>query len=126
MVPVESLRLPDNLPLVFCDFLLTQQVLYNLLDNARKYAPDSPITVGAEEQGEFLMIYVQDSGPGVPEAEREKVFGRFYRARTSPVESGSGLGLSICQGLIESQGGRIWIEPAHGCRVCFTLPIARA
>ncbi|MBT9588486.1 sensor histidine kinase KdpD [bacterium] len=125
MVPVESLRLPDDLPLVFCDFLLTQQVLYNLLDNARKYAPNSPITVGVEEQGEFLMIYVQDNGPGVPEAEREQVFGRFYRARTSPVESGSGLGLSICQGLVESQGGRIWIEPADGCRVCFTLPIAR-
>jgi two-component system sensor histidine kinase KdpD len=127
IVPVANLRLPDNLPLVHCDFLLTQQVLFNLLDNARKYAPNLPFEVVAEEQGDFVMISVHDQGPGVSEGERDKVFDRFYRAKSSPAESGSGLGLSICQGLVEAQGGRIWIDEAaaSGMRVCFTLPIAR-
>ena len=126
MVPIQSLQLPDQLPLVHCDFLLTQQVLYNLLDNARKYAPNLPVQVAAEEQGDFVMISVHDQGPGVAEAERDKVFDRFYRAKNSPSESGSGLGLSICRGLVEAQGGRIWIDPEveRGTRVCFTLPVA--
>ncbi|MFN8609001.1 MAG: DUF4118 domain-containing protein [Vulcanimicrobiota bacterium] len=128
VVPVDSLRLPENLPLVHCDFLLTQQVLYNLLDNARKYAPNLPYEVAAEEQGDFVMISVHDQGPGVAENERDKVFDRFYRAKNSPAESGTGLGLSICQGLIEAQGGRIWIDPEvkGGAKICFTLPVARA
>lgn len=127
MVPVGCLRLPDNLPLVHCDFLLTQQVVYNLLDNARKYAPNLPFEVAAEERGDFVLISVHDQGPGVAENERDKVFARFYRAKNSPAESGSGLGLSICQGLIEAQGGRIWIDPEveRGARICFTLPVAR-
>ena len=127
MVPVGSLRLPENVPLVRCDFLLTQQVLYNLLDNARKYAPSLPYEVAAEDQGDFVMISVHDQGPGVAENERDKVFDRFYRAKNSPAESGSGLGLSICQGLIEAQGGRIWIDPKaeRGAKICFTLPVAR-
>ncbi|MBS2036532.1 sensor histidine kinase KdpD [bacterium] len=127
MVPVASLRLPDQLPLVHCDFLLTQQVLYNLLDNARKYAPNLPYEVVAEDQGDFVMISVHDQGPGVAENERDKVFARFYRAKNSPAESGSGLGLSICQDLIEAQGGRIWIDPEaeRGAKICFTLPVAR-
>lgn len=127
IVPVANLSLPDDLPLVHCDFLLTQQVLFNLLDNARKYAPNLPYEVAAEEQGDFVMISVADQGAGVAEAERDKVFDRFYRAKNSPAESGSGLGLSICQGLIEAQGGRIWIDPEtrKGTRVCFTLPVAR-
>ncbi len=128
IVPVANLRLPDTLPLVHCDFLLTQQVLFNLLDNARKYAPNLPFEVAAQEQGDFVMISVHDQGPGVAEGELDKVFDRFYRAKNSPAESGSGLGLSICQGLVEAQGGRIWIDAANqrGTRVCFTLPVARA
>ncbi len=126
IVPVANLRVPETLPLVHCDFLLTQQVLFNLLDNARKYAPNLPFEVAAEDQGDFVMFSVQDQGPGVAEGERAKVFDRFYRAKNSPAESGSGLGLSICQGLIEAQGGRIWIDPevSQGTRVCFTLPVA--
>ncbi|ODT57324.1 hypothetical protein ABS71_20170 [bacterium SCN 62-11] len=127
IVPIANLRLPEELPLVHCDFLLTQQVLFNLLDNARKYAPNLPFEVAAEDQGDFVMISVHDQGPGVAEAERDKVFERFYRAKNSPAESGSGLGLSICQGLIEAQGGRIWLDAGveRGARICFTLPVAR-
>ena len=127
IVPVDNLRLPDTMPLVHCDYLLTQQVLFNLLDNARKYAPNLPFEVAAEDQGDFVMISVHDQGPGVAEGERDRVFDRFYRAKNSPAESGSGLGLSICQGLVEAQGGRIWIDPNVTCgtRVCFTVPVAR-
>jgi two-component system sensor histidine kinase KdpD len=116
--------LPDDLPLVSCDVLLTQQVLRNLIDNARKYAQSEP-RIEVETDGKVLTFSVIDDGPGIPPEERSKVFEPFYRVKSPSVAGGSGLGLSICQGLIESQGGRIWIDgPLTGCRVRFCLPIA--
>jgi two-component system sensor histidine kinase KdpD len=125
--PHAWLKRVDEFRLVGCDFLQTQQVLYNLLDNARKYVPNLPCLVAAEDQGDFVMISVHDQAPGVAENERDKVFARFYRAKNSPAESGSGSGLSICQGLIEAQGGRIRIDPGvvGGAKSCCSLPVAR-
>lgn len=121
-IPVAA-QLPDHLPLVACDILLTQQVLLNLLDNARKYAPQHPPRLVVWEREDGVVFSLEDEGPGIPESERVRVFERFYRAKNSPSESGTGLGLSICQGLVEAQGGRIWVEPsAKGCRIQFSLP----
>ena len=108
-----EVQIPQDLPLVNVDYVLIQQVLTNLLDNAHKYSPeDRPITIGALHRvGErFVEVWVSDGGPGIPESDREAVFDRFFRVRRDSREGGTGLGLSICKGLIEAHGGRIWVE----------------
>ena len=103
-------NLPTDLPMVEVDFGWMQQVLANLLENAFKFSPpDSPVEIGVFPQ-EKAELWVRDYGTEVPEAERERIFERFYRGRTDV--SGSGLGLSICKGLVEAQGGAIRMEPA--------------
>ncbi|MBX3172283.1 MAG: sensor histidine kinase KdpD [Candidatus Eremiobacteraeota bacterium] len=111
-------ELPPDLPLVEVDFGLLQQVLANLLENALKYS-EGPVEVGVWP-GERAELWVRDYGRGVPEAEREQIFERFYRVRADI--SGSGLGLSICKGLVEAQGGTIRVEPADpGARFVVAL-----
>lgn len=119
-----SVDLPPDLPLVEVDFGLIQQVLANLLENALKFSPDDqPVEVGVWP-GEKAELWVRDHGIGVPEAERDFIFDRFYRGRTDV--SGSGLGLSICKGLVEAQQGSIRVEPADpGARFIVTLKWAQ-
>jgi len=118
------IEIPSELPFVRMDFVLIVQVIANLLDNALKYSPDdSFITVEAAVLYRSLEVRVTDSGDGIPAAEIVNVFEKFNRAgRTS--ESGLGLGLSICKGIIEAHHGTIWIrrrEP-HGTIAGFNLP----
>jgi two-component system sensor histidine kinase KdpD len=119
---------PD-LPLVPADFVLIEQVLVNLLDNAAKYAgPDSEISVKTSHSLEEVAISVADHGPGVPEEDRELVFDKFYRLRASRQIGGTGLGLTICKAIVEAHGGRIWVSgnPGGGALVTFTLPLLAA
>ncbi len=104
-------NLPEDPPLIAVDFGLMQQVLANLLENALKFTPpDSPVDIGMEV-GPRAELWVRDYGKGVPVAEREAIFERFFRGRHEV--SGSGLGLSICKGLVEAQGGELRVEPAQ-------------
>ncbi len=107
---------PDDLPLIPADYARIDQVLSNLIENAAAYAPPaSPImvTAGAERAG--ISVRVRDQGPGIPRAERERVFEPFYRgAATEGLASGSGLGLAICRGIVEAHGGSIRIEAVDG------------
>jgi signal transduction histidine kinase len=105
-----------------------RQILLNLLDNAVKYGPlQQRITVGLALFESDARIWVDDEGPGVPESEREKVFGRFVRLGRdveSPV-GGSGIGLAIVRELVMLHGGRVWIEDApgeRGARVVVEFP----
>ncbi len=121
-----KLNIPDDLPLVPIDGILIEQVLMNLIENAVKYTPaDSPIEISARTEGGGVQIEVADRGPGLPEGARERVFEKFYRARPSQDRSGFGLGLSICRGIVEVHGGRIWAEsrPGGGTEFRFFLPI---
>ena len=93
----------------------------NLLSNADKYSPaDAPIGVTVSPAG----IYVDDAGPGIPEAEREMVFDRFYRRDEDRAMAGSGLGLSIVASIVEQHGGLLHVStsPLGGARVGFSLP----
>jgi len=116
------LDLPDGLPLVSIDYLLIQQVLVNLLDNALKYSTDE-LQIGARVQAGFCELWVADRGVGVPEG--EPIFEKFYRVQGTGAP-GTGLGLSICKGLVEAHGGTIDVEPraGGGSVFRFTLPLA--
>jgi K+-sensing histidine kinase KdpD len=125
----------DGLAAVSVDEASMTEVIYILLDNASKYAPaGTNIWLRAVPDGErHVRISVSDEGPGIPEALRERVFERFFRvpAREShdPNRGGVGLGLPIARRLIETQGGKIWIETAvsgRGTTVTMTVPTADA
>jgi two-component system sensor histidine kinase KdpD len=91
------------------DPVLFEQVLFNLLDNAAKYAPANTIICirGWADNG-HVILQVMDEGPGIPPQDLERVFDTFYRVRKRDhVRAGTGLGLSICRGFIEAMGGTI-------------------
>lgn len=119
------LRLRDNLPDVPIDVVLIDQVLTNLLENAAKFSPaGTPITVSATRWQESVEVRVVDGGEGIPKEQRERVFEPFVRGEHEAAK-GAGLGLSIGRAIVESHGGRIWIEgtPGGGSTVVFELPV---
>ena len=103
------LDLPSDLPMLAIDMVLFEQVLFNLLDNAAKYArAGSEITLRARRQNGTVRIEVLDEGPGIPVEDLGRVFDKFYRASaTDRRRPGTGLGLAICRGFVEAMGGRI-------------------
>jgi two-component system sensor histidine kinase KdpD len=103
------LELEPDLPMLRLDPVLFEQVLFNLLDNAAKYAPpDTAITLRARRGGGTVKVQVLDEGPGLPEEDRERVFDKFYRVRVADKKrAGTGLGLAIARGFMEAMGGTI-------------------
>jgi two-component system sensor histidine kinase KdpD len=101
--------LASNLPMVEIDPVLFEQILFNLLDNASKYAPpDSTIRLVGRSDGETLSLQIIDEGEGVPAGELESIFDKFYRAQKEDrVRAGTGLGLAISRGFVEAMGGAI-------------------
>lgn len=119
-----TLDYQPNLPLVQMDFVLMEQVLVNLLDNACNYTPaGAPIRIATGVEGEQLAIRVNDSGPGIPPADLERIFEKFYRL-PGTATGGTGLGLSICRGLVEAQRGTLRAEnlPTGGVSFIIRLP----
>lgn len=117
-----DVRLDDPAVTVLIDRLRFEQVMINLLSNAQRYTPHGGRisvdhkTVGAEE-----ILSVTDSGPGVPEEDREMIFEPFYRGD----RSGLGLGLAIAKSIVELHGGRIWVEPSPTGGSTFAVALPR-
>jgi two-component system sensor histidine kinase KdpD len=104
-----DVNLEPHLPMLRIDAVLFEQVLFNLLDNAAKYSPSgSRIDVRASRDGELIEIEVVDEGPGIPPADLERIFDKFYRVQAQDRRrAGTGLGLAICRGFVEALGGSI-------------------
>lgn len=102
-------EIPIDLPMLRLDPVLFEQVLFNLFDNAAKYAPaNTVVRIRAWEDDRRVVIQVLDEGPGIPPSDLERVFDSFHRVRKKDhVLAGTGLGLSICKGFIEAMGGTI-------------------
>ncbi len=107
-----DIHLSPELPMLNLDAVLMEQVLFNLLDNAAKYAPvGSCIEIRAHQNEGFVFLQVLDEGDGVAEAERDRIFDKFYRIRqTDRQRAGTGLGLAICRGFVESMHGTITVD----------------
>lgn len=119
----------QNLPSVWADRDRTEEVLFNLIDNAIKYSSDgAEIRIDAETNGQSAIVAVSDHGVGIPAEEVDKVFDKFHRVdRGDTMETyGHGLGLYICRRLIEAQGGQIGVESilGEGSTFRFSLPLA--
>ena len=121
--PVQT-SFPDGLPLVDVDEALFLQVIVNLLDNALKYSPaGSPLAIQAWADQQAVYLEVRDQGPGLAASDLERVFDKFYRSHPGAA-GGTGLGLTICRGIVEAHGGQIHASnhPAGGARFTVTLP----
>jgi two-component system sensor histidine kinase KdpD len=101
--------LASDLPMLSLDVVLFEQVLFNLLDNAAKYAPPgSLVRLVARAEGDAVRLQVLDEGEGIPPADLERVFDKFFRVQAEDRQrAGTGLGLAICRGFVEAMGGTI-------------------
>ena len=123
-----TVRIPPNIPLLYFDGVLVEQVFLNLLDNAAKYTPPgTPVDVFASIEGDRAVIEVADRGPGLAPGEEKHIFDKFVRGAAGATggRRGAGLGLAICRAIVEIHGGRIWAEnrPGGGARFMFTIPV---
>lgn len=127
-------RIPAGLPPVLADAEQIEIVLEKLISNAIKYSePGRSVVVGAEpmpSSAEFMVVWVQDFGCGIPLEAQERIFEKFEQAEDvmTRKHQGPGLGLAICRGIIEGHGGRIWLksEPGAGSIFYLSIPTSRS
>jgi two-component system sensor histidine kinase KdpD len=120
-----QLVVDPELPLIRADAVQLERAFANVMENARRYSNGHPVSVRARAVGTRILVRIVDRGPGIPPAERERVFEPFYEAGRSPAERrGSGLGLAITRGFVEANGGRVWVEslPGQGTSFVFEFP----
>jgi PAS domain S-box-containing protein len=119
--------LPDQLSSIWVDEDMTRRVLINLMENASKFSPQNGmIELGARQEDQWIHMWVEDNGPGIPSAEQERIFDKFTRLRGSNKPGGLGIGLAFCRLAVLGHGGRIWVEsePGNGSTFHFTFPVA--
>lgn len=121
------LNVDPDLPHVRADAERGADILVQLIDNAHLYSPkDRPITISAENLGDFVSISVADHGPGIDPFEQGLIFDKFYRGRDQRYQvRGTGMGLSIAKAIVAAHGGTISVtsQLGHGSVFSFTLPI---
>jgi two-component system, OmpR family, sensor histidine kinase KdpD len=121
-----ALAVDADLPLIRADAAQLERAFANLLENAARYSGGHPVSVRARAVGHRVMVRIVDRGPGVPPADKARIFEPFYRARgAANGHRGSGLGLAIVRGFVEANGGRVWVEslPGQGSTFVVELPL---
>src|SRR3954449_3864940 len=117
----------EELPVILGDVRKLRQVFLNLISNALKFAEDIPVVrISAEVQGNTAIFAVTDNGIGMDPAQAERIFQPFHRLHGEEDYPGTGIGLAVCERIIEQHGGRIWATsaPGQGSTFRFTLPVA--
>jgi PAS domain S-box-containing protein len=120
-------HLSDKLPPVWVDVDMIRRVLINLLENASKFTPpEGNIELGGQQDGEWVQLWVQDNGSGIPPAEREHIFEKYSRLKGQDNASGLGVGLAFCRLAVNGHGGKIWVEGevGKGSKFILTLPVS--
>ncbi len=143
MASLQSIQLidemPADLPLLMIDRDKVERVFTNLIDNALKFTPEdgqiilraslsNHVPDGVDAEDRYMLCEVLDSGPGIPEEYRERIFDRFAQVRgREGRRRGSGLGLAFCRMVVEAHGGKIWAQdrPEGGSVFKFTLPVVK-
>jgi signal transduction histidine kinase/ActR/RegA family two-component response regulator len=122
-----TLDVGPGIDVVEADELRFKQVVLNLVSNAVKFTPDGGrVSVTVRRQGADLVVAVADSGPGIPEEDRERIFDSFQQGgRGAPKAEGTGLGLTLSRRIVQLFGGRLWLESeeGQGSTFTFTLPV---
>ncbi len=130
----KNIELKKNLPdqaVVFADYAMVGTILRNLISNALKFTQSGGrVTISAEMKRTELVVTVTDTGVGISEENREKLFriDESYSTSGTRNEKGTGLGLILCREFVEKHGGKIWVEsktapsPESGSTFSFTLP----
>jgi len=123
-----STEMPENLPDILADSKRIEQVFVNLLHNAIKFTPaGGSIVIRVNQQDNYVIFSIQDSGIGIPVDDLTRIFERFYKTDRARSGSGTGLGLAISKHIVEAHGGKIWAESVEGSGSIFyfTIPIIR-
>ena len=120
--------LEANLPMLRLDPVLFEQVFFNLLDNAAKYAPTgTEVRIRARRASDRILVQVLDEGEGIPPDDRERIFDQFYRVHTADRKrAGTGLGLAICRGFVEAMAGTVTAanrQDRRGALFTLVLPV---
>ncbi len=122
-----DVHIPEDLPRIYCDRTRIRQVILNLVSNAARLTESGGLAVRAEIDERFVVVSVQDTGPGISPEDMERIFEPFYQGgpRIWRTQSGSGLGLSISKQFVEMHGGQMWVESRldSGSTFFFKLPI---
>jgi len=122
-----EIDIPKDLPYVYADPERIRQVLVNLLDNAIKYTPDNgKISVcGLHRTTQKVQFSIGDTGPGIPEENRDRIFENHFRLKRDEATEGYGIGLCLCQRIVRAHYGQIWVDsaPTGGAWFHFTLPV---
>jgi PAS domain S-box-containing protein len=123
-----KLKLPSQLPPAWADGDRFWQIVQNLMINASKFTPEGGrITLRAKQDGDFLVVAIEDNGPGIPKEDHARLFLPYHRQLGDREHlSGLGLGLALCKYLVEMHGGRIWVDSVvgKGSTFAFTIPLA--
>ena len=115
-------QLPPEPLVIDVDPFQVERVLANLVENALRYSsPDSDVLVDVRSIGADAIVRVADDGPGIPEAERDRIFEPFQQLASADGRRGTGLGLAIARGFAEANGGRVWAESNNGRGASFVV-----
>jgi two-component system sensor histidine kinase KdpD len=123
-----EVQVAPNLPILELDYLLLEQVIVNLLDNAAKYTPaGTHVRITARGEDDRVAIDIADEGPGIPLGDLERIFDKFYRINDEDRRrAGTGLGLAICRGFMKALGGAVTArnrQDRSGALFTVSLPV---